>query len=182
MTKVTLKMTTEEALDAFWNVIVHRYPDATTGDLSPWATIKLTLAAENAVSEWVRNNAPSSDHNRIVDKKSGVTAPKHSPAPWSYAYSPYIVQSEASPLGVGAEIPAFEVFDADYNKVFDTNEDTDAGLQEANACLASTAPRLLDALIVCASLLADYDEAEGEEGDAYREAKAAVTEATGRAA
>ena len=110
-----------------------------------------------------------------------MTSRKHSPTPWSYGYNPYTVQSEASPLGVGAEIPAFEVFDADCNKVFDTNEDTDAELQEANARLASTAPRLLAALIVCANLLADYDEAEGEEGDAYREAKAAVAEATGRA-
>src|SRR5260370_15252220 len=47
--------------------------------------------------------------------------------------------------------------------------------------LASVAPRLLAALIVCADLLADYDEAEGEEGDAYREALAAIAEATGRA-
>ena len=36
-------------------------------------------------------------------------------------------------------------------------------------------------LIVCADLLADYDEAEGEEGDAFREALAAIAEATGRA-
>ena len=43
-------------------------------------------------------------------------------------------------------------------------------------------PRLLAALVVCANLLADYDESEGEEGDAYREAIAAIAEATGRAA
>jgi len=48
--------------------------------------------------------------------------------------------------------------------------------------LASVAPRLLAALITCANLLADYDEAEGEEGDAYREALAAIAEATGSAA
>jgi hypothetical protein len=98
----------------------------------------------------------------------------HSPSPWAYDYSPY--------QGCNGEIPAFEIVDADCNKVFDTNEDTDAELQEANARLGSTAPRLLAALIVCADLLADYDEAEGEEGDAYREALAAITEATGRAA
>jgi hypothetical protein len=110
-----------------------------------------------------------------------MTASKHSPGPWSYEYSPYTVASECSPRGVGAEIPAYEIFDADCNKVFDTNEDIDAELQEANARLASTAPRLLAALIVCADLLADFDEAGGEEGDAYREARAAVAEATGRA-
>jgi len=104
-----------------------------------------------------------------------MTAPKHSPAPWwGYEYSPY--------QGRYGEIPAFEIFDANGNKVFDSNEDTDAELQEANARLGSTAPRLLAALIVCAELLADYDEAEGEEGDAYREAKDAIDEATGRAA
>jgi hypothetical protein len=53
-----------------------------------------------------------------------MTAPDHSPGPWGYEYSPYTVQSEASPLGVGAEIPAYEIFDADGNKVFDTNDAT----------------------------------------------------------
>lgn len=111
-----------------------------------------------------------------------MNAPKHSPGPWSYGYSPYTVQSKSSPLGVGTELAAYEIFDADGNKVFDTNEDTDAELQEANARLGSAAPRLLAALIVCANLLADYDEAEGEEGNAYREALATIAEATGRPA
>ena len=44
--------------------------------------------------------------------------------------------------------------------------------------MAASSPRLLAALIVCADLLADYDETEGEEGDAYREAKAAIGNAT----
>jgi len=109
-----------------------------------------------------------------------MTAPKHSPAPWSYEYSPYRVQRGQN--GVESELAAFEIFDGEGDKVFDTNEDTDAEMQEANARLGSTAPRLLAALIVCADLLADYDEAEGEEGDAYREATAAIDEATGRAA
>ena len=109
-----------------------------------------------------------------------MTGLHHSSAPWSYEYNPYRVTRE--PGGIETELAAFEVFDADGNKVFDTNEDTDAGLQEANARLGSTAPRLLAALIVCADLLADYDEAEGEEGEAYREAVAAIAEATGEAA
>lgn len=106
----------------------------------------------------------------------------HSPGPWSYDYSPYTVTSDASPLGVGAEIPAYEVIDADGNKVFDTNEDSPAELQEANACLGSTAPRLLASLVTCANLLADHDESDGPEGDAYREALATIREAAGRAA
>jgi len=101
-----------------------------------------------------------------------VTAPNHSPAPWTYEYSPY--------QGRNGEIPAFEVFDADCNKIFDTNEDTPCELQEANARMASSAPRLLEALVTCANLLADYDESDGEEGEAYREALAAIAEATGR--
>ena len=111
-----------------------------------------------------------------------MTASQHSPEPWSYEYSPYTVQSDASPLGVGAEIPAYEIFDAEGNKVFDTNEDTPADLQEANARMGAAAPRLLSSLITCANLLADYDESDGEEGQAYREARAAIAEATGRAA
>jgi hypothetical protein len=111
-----------------------------------------------------------------------MTAPTHSPAPWGYEYSPWTVRSEHDSRGIGAEIPAYEIFDADGNKVFDTNNDTPGELQEANARLGSTAPRLLAALIVCANVLADYDEAEGEEGEAYREALASIAEATGRAA
>jgi hypothetical protein len=108
----------------------------------------------------------------------------HSPAPWSYEYSPYTVRNPGThgTKKVGDDIPAFEVFDADGTKVFDTNENTPADLQEANACLGSAAPRLLASLITCASLLADYDESDGEEGDAYREAVAAIAEATGKPA
>jgi hypothetical protein len=112
-----------------------------------------------------------------------MTTTEHSPAPWSYQYSPYTVRDPGTDAAssVGDELPAFEVFDADCNKVFDTNEDTPADLQEANARLGSAAPRLLASLITCANLLADYDDSEGEQGDAWREAVAAIAEATGRA-
>jgi hypothetical protein len=108
---------------------------------------------------------------------------KHSPAPWSYQYSPYTVRDAGTDATstIGDELPAFEIFDAEGNKVFDTNEDTPADLQEANALLASAAPRLLASLITCAHLLADHDESDGEEGQAYREALAAIVEASGRA-
>ena len=104
----------------------------------------------------------------------------HSPAPWDYEYSPYTVRvaGDSDPDPVGKEIPAFEVFDAEGNKVFDTNEDTPSERQEANARLGTAAPKLLAALNRCAMLLADYDEQEGEEGDAYREAIAVIAEAT----
>ncbi len=110
-----------------------------------------------------------------------MSTTSYSPAPWSYEYSPYTVRSENSPLGVETELPAFEVFDAEQDKIFDTNEDSPCELQEANARLGSTAPRLLAALVTCANLLADFDESDGPEGEAYREAVAAIKEATGSA-
>ena len=109
-----------------------------------------------------------------------MIVPKHSPAPWTYQYSPYRVQSEHERRGVGAEIPGYEIFDADANKVFDTNEDTPDELQEANARMGAAGPRLLASLVTCANLLADYDDSGGPEGEAYREALAAITDATGR--
>jgi hypothetical protein len=75
-----------------------------------------------------------------------MTTSKHSPARWTYGYNPYTVQSDSSPLGVGAEIPAYEIFDADSNKVFDTNEDSPAELQEANA------RRICAAVNACAAI------------------------------
>ncbi|MFL5241542.1 MAG: hypothetical protein ACJ8FY_05495 [Gemmataceae bacterium] len=113
---------------------------------------------------------------------SSITSRSHSPAPWGYEYSSWTIRSEHDTRGVGAEIPAYEIFDANGDKVFDTNETTPADLQEANACLATAAPRLLASLITCATLLADFDESDGEEGEAYREALAAIAEATGRPA
>lgn len=61
MTTLTSKVLIDEALTAFWEVVVRNYPQAKTGDLSPWATVKLMLAAENAIEEWTCNNVPSSD-------------------------------------------------------------------------------------------------------------------------
>lgn len=54
-----LESVTDEALEAFWRVLVQRFPQAETGDLSPWATIKLSTAAENAIREWIDNNVPA---------------------------------------------------------------------------------------------------------------------------
>jgi hypothetical protein len=61
MTKSTIADLANEALDAFWEVVVRHNPQAKTGDLSPWTTIKLTIAAENAIEEWISANVPSSD-------------------------------------------------------------------------------------------------------------------------
>ena len=47
---------TDEALDAFWQVIAGFFPHATAGDLSPEQTQALHQAAEAAVKEWIANN------------------------------------------------------------------------------------------------------------------------------
>jgi hypothetical protein len=59
MNKADLRFVTDEALYAFWEVIVKRFPQAETGDLSPGATIDLQMAAEEAIEEWINNNVPA---------------------------------------------------------------------------------------------------------------------------
>jgi hypothetical protein len=94
-----------------------------------------------------------------------------SPAPWSYDYSPYRCQD-------GREIPAFEVYDAHGDKVFDTNEDTPCELQEQNARLVAAAPEMRQALLECIRLLANFDGED--ERSVYRQAVAAIATADGR--
>jgi len=48
----------EEALDAFWQVIARRFPQARTGDLSWDCVLALRSAAEQAIQQWVENNLP----------------------------------------------------------------------------------------------------------------------------
>jgi hypothetical protein len=54
-----LRPLADEALEAFWHVIVQRFPEATTGDLSPGATFALQNAAEDAIGEWIWANVPT---------------------------------------------------------------------------------------------------------------------------
>ena len=79
----------------------------------------------------------------------------YSPTPWTYEYNPYTLQRGDA---AAEELPAFEMFDAEQNKIFDTNEDMPCEIQEANARLAAAAPKLLAALDRGAILLADYDD------------------------
>jgi hypothetical protein len=57
---------TDQALDAFWQVICHRFPQAKSGDLGPWPTIQLQIAAEKAVEEWIDNNVPVASKSRTT--------------------------------------------------------------------------------------------------------------------
>jgi hypothetical protein len=59
-----LRKLTDQALDGFWEVIANRFPQATSGDLAPWPTIQLQIAAENAVQEWIGNNVPTATSGR----------------------------------------------------------------------------------------------------------------------
>ena len=58
MTQTAIDTVTNDALDAFWQVVVRRFPEATDGDLSIDRTIALDIAAKEAVREWVSNNVP----------------------------------------------------------------------------------------------------------------------------
>lgn len=57
-TKFDISALVDEALDDFWDTVARHFPDATTGDLSPWTTIRLDLAAKAAIEEWIFNNVP----------------------------------------------------------------------------------------------------------------------------
>jgi hypothetical protein len=105
-----------------------------------------------------------------------MTQPKHSPLPWGYEYDRYTTKD-------GKNIPAFSIFDAEANRIFDTNEDTPADLQEANACLAVAAPSLLEEL----SYFLEFAELNGDGEDEMfarhmAAARIAIARATGRAA
>lgn len=48
----------DEALDAFWQVIARRFPQARSGDLSWDCVMTLQTAAEQAIKQFVENNVP----------------------------------------------------------------------------------------------------------------------------
>lgn len=52
-----IEQLTSEALDAFWNVVVSRFPKPEFGDVSPESSIALSIAAEDSITEWVTVNA-----------------------------------------------------------------------------------------------------------------------------
>ncbi len=59
--KLCLPTLTDKALEAFWQVVVDHFPEATTGDRSPLTTFALEVAAENAVEEWIFANVPTTN-------------------------------------------------------------------------------------------------------------------------
>ena len=59
ISQAELRDITQEAELAFWEVLVKRFPQAQTGDLSIDRTIRLSIAAQDAVEEWIENNVPT---------------------------------------------------------------------------------------------------------------------------
>ncbi len=45
-----------KAEEAFWAAVAAQFPEAKTGDVGPWATMKLTNTMERAIREWVDEN------------------------------------------------------------------------------------------------------------------------------
>jgi hypothetical protein len=107
-----------------------------------------------------------------------MTTMNYSPAYWFYECNLHFFRNRR---GAVTEISAFEISNSEAHILLRTNEEDPLELQLTNAMLAATAPRLLQSLVTCANLLADYDESDGAEGEAYRDAMAAIVEATGRA-
>ena len=100
---------------------------------------------------------------------------KHTPGPWATEYD---INEHGSDCVIVTKDYNYRICDI-YSRSNDGMTVPDDAAS-ANARLIAAAPDLLEALKVCADLLADYDEAEGEEGDAYREALAAIAKAEGK--
>src|SRR5262249_57033963 len=92
-------------------------------------------------------------------------------APWGVNYAPYTARETGDDE---RELPAYEIFDADGTKIFDTNEDMPAEIQEANARLAVAFPALLAA---CRMVIDRWQR--GDLAEAARACQAAVEQATG---
>ncbi|CAG7581362.1 MAG: hypothetical protein SLAVMIC_00804 [uncultured marine phage] len=55
-----------EAEMAFWVSISEKYPEVTTGDLDPGASIALSMAMEEAVDAWLMFNDPNSSDDPTI--------------------------------------------------------------------------------------------------------------------
>ncbi len=77
MTKpqIDLSTLTQEAEDAFWQVVVQHYPEATSGDLSPWTSFQFSQVAEQAIAEWIYANVPESRDPSGPKSKNPMVSP-----------------------------------------------------------------------------------------------------------
>jgi hypothetical protein len=130
-------------------------------------TLRTPLSARPRVHQQVMN--PTTKQRR---GNAMTPTAQHTPAPWTYAYAPYVTQD-------GVELPAFEIH-GEGEKVCETVEDQPIEAQEANARLIAAAPEVLEALII---LLGDSNKPEHRyHCDRINIARAAVAKAKGGAA
>jgi hypothetical protein len=71
-----------EASEAFWAVIVRHFPEARSGDLSPWRTINQIVANVDAIEEWIGNNVETQEaddetRDRECDQSTPIGGPTH---------------------------------------------------------------------------------------------------------
>jgi hypothetical protein len=108
-------------------------------------------ASHPALGEAKGSSASDEPNNQKRRGKPMTQTAQHTPAPWTYAYAPWVTQD-------GIELPAFEIH-GEGEKVCDTVEDQPIEAQEANARLIAATPELLDAL----QDLVERDRAEAAE-------------------
>jgi hypothetical protein len=56
-------------------VIAQRFPNADSGDLSPGATFALSMAAEDAIREWIANNVATQENDVAVGYRFALFRP-----------------------------------------------------------------------------------------------------------
>ena len=61
---ITIDQLADEALEAFWQVIVRCFPQVATGDLSIGSTLQLKRVAQEAIQEWIHTNLPATSDDR----------------------------------------------------------------------------------------------------------------------
>ena len=66
MNKDELRHLIEKADIAFWAVIAKHFPEAKTGDLSIDRTVRLTIAEQEAVKEWIANNVTTQQSDVVA--------------------------------------------------------------------------------------------------------------------
>ena len=64
----------DEALDAFWQVVAQRFPQAQSGDLCWDVVLDLHAAAEQAIQQFVEYNVPGYDPGFTFDETPGSAA------------------------------------------------------------------------------------------------------------
>jgi hypothetical protein len=57
----TIDLLVEKALNAFWDIVRKQFPEAESGDFSPWDTVQLEMIATAAIREWIANNVTTQE-------------------------------------------------------------------------------------------------------------------------